>query len=42
MTAPVTKQSVTIETAGLPSGIYFYNVISNNKIIQTGKLISKQ
>ena len=42
MTTSVTKQSLTIQTVGLPSGIYFYNVIANNKIIQSGKLISKQ
>jgi hypothetical protein len=39
---PVTKQSVNIKTDGLPSGIYFYNVIGNDKIVQSGKLISKQ
>ena len=29
-----------VETNNLPSGIYFYKVISNNKIIQSGKLVS--
>lgn len=38
----VTKQSIVLNTNNLPSGIYFYNVISNNKIIQSGKLISQK
>jgi len=36
------SQTTTLETSNLPSGIYFYKVISNNKIIQTGKLISQK
>jgi hypothetical protein len=38
----VTKQLTTLETANLSSGIYFYKVIANGKIIQSGKLISQQ
>jgi hypothetical protein len=38
----VTKQVTTIETANLPSGIYFYKITSGGKIIQSGKLISQQ
>jgi len=38
----VTKQVTTLETANLPSGIYFYKITSGNKIIQSGKLISQQ
>ncbi len=38
----VTKQLNTLETSNLPSGVYFYKVICNNKTIQTGKLISQQ
>ena len=38
----LTKQITTLETNNFPSGIYFYKVIGNNKIIQSGKLISQQ
>ncbi|MCX6231263.1 MAG: ice-binding family protein [Bacteroidetes bacterium] len=37
----LTKQSTTIETSNLPSGLYFYKVDVNNKTIQSGKLISQ-
>jgi len=37
----ITKQTTTVETNTLPSGIYFYNVLINNKTIQSGKLISQ-
>ena len=37
----LTQQAVTIETNSLPSGIYIYQVIANDKIIQSGKLISQ-
>ena len=37
----VTKQLTTIVTSQLPSGIYFYNVIGNDKTIQSGKLIAQ-
>lgn len=42
MNAIITKQSTIFETSDLPSGIYFYKVISNTDVIQTGKLISQQ
>lgn len=38
----LTKQSTTIETKNLVSGVYFYKVIGDNKIIQSGKLISQE
>lgn len=38
----VMKQTNTIETTDLISGIYFYKLVCNHKIIQSGKLISKQ
>jgi hypothetical protein len=41
LTKGLTETSTTLE-ANLPSGIYYYKVISNNKIVQTGKLISQQ
>jgi len=42
MGASITNQVTTIETSGLPSGIYFYKIISNNKVIQSGRLVSQQ
>jgi hypothetical protein len=38
----LTKQLTTLEMGNLPSGIYLYKVIGNNKTIQSGKLISQQ
>ncbi|MFA6924819.1 MAG: ice-binding family protein [Bacteroidales bacterium] len=42
MNANITKQITTLETSNLPSGIYFYKIIGNNKTIQSGKLVSQQ
>lgn len=42
MNTRITKQTTTLETGNLPSGIYFYTISSNNKTIQSGKLISQQ
>jgi hypothetical protein len=38
----VTKQLTTLKTSNLPTGIYSYNVMANNKIIQSGKLVGQQ
>jgi len=38
----LTKQLTTLETKNLVSGVYFYKVIGDNKIIQSGKLISQE
>ena len=38
----LSKQSNTFETSQLPSGIYIYKIISNNNIIQSGRLISNK
>jgi hypothetical protein len=38
----ITKTETTIGTGNLPSGIYLYQLIGDNKIIQSGKLISQQ
>jgi len=38
----ITKQITTLNTISLPSGIYLYKVIGNNKNIQSGKLVSQQ
>ncbi len=37
----LTKQSTTINTNELPNGLYTYKLISNNEIIEAGKLISQ-
>ncbi len=37
-----TKQLTTLETRNLPSGMYFYKVMDNDKTIQSGKLFSQQ
>jgi len=39
---PVTSQITTLKTSELHSGIYFYKVTSDGKLIQSGKLISQQ
>ena len=38
----VSNQSLNLKTSDLQSGIYFYQVVVNNKTIQSGKLISQQ
>lgn len=38
----ITGQSTTISTNDLPSGVYFYKVTADSKVIQSGKLISQQ
>lgn len=35
------KHITTLETGNLPSGVYFYNIVSNNKIVQSGRLVSR-
>jgi len=42
MNTILTKQSTTLKTGDLPSGIYIYKIFAENKLIQTGRLISKQ
>jgi hypothetical protein len=36
----ITNQSTTLETSKLPSGVYFYQLIGDNQLIQSGKLVS--
>jgi hypothetical protein len=38
---PLTGPLTILKTVNLPSGIYFYRLIDNDKIIQSGKLVSK-
>lgn len=38
----VTSEVTTLETSNLRSGIYFYKVTENDKVVQSGKLISQQ
>ena len=38
----IINQVTTIKTSQLKSGIYFYKVTSNGKLVQSGKLISQQ
>jgi len=42
MNTMLTNQLTTLVTSDLKSGIYFYKVMDNDKIVQTGKLISRQ
>ena len=41
MSMIVTKQSTTIETSSLASGVYFYKIISGNGLVQSGELVSQ-
>lgn len=41
MKTVIVNSNTTIETNNLPSGIYFYKIIENNKIINSGKLIAR-
>jgi hypothetical protein len=38
----ITEQRTSIETSHFASGVYFYQVIGNDKAIQSGKLIKQQ
>ena len=42
LSTTLTKQTTVFETNTFSSGIYYYKVISNGVIIQSGKLISQQ
>jgi len=42
MSTYITKQYSSLETSNLPSGIYFYKVIGNNKTVQSGRLVSQK
>jgi len=38
----IVNESTAIETNDLPSGIYFYKVLANGKLLKSGRLISQQ
>jgi hypothetical protein len=42
MNRNITSGSTTIGTSHLTSGIYFYNLVGNNQVIKSGKLIAQQ
>ncbi|MFZ4726000.1 MAG: ice-binding family protein [Paludibacter sp.] len=42
MTTTINNQGTTLDMSKLMSGIYFYKAIADNKVIQSGKLISNQ
>jgi formylmethanofuran dehydrogenase subunit C len=43
MNVQLTKKLTTIETAGLPTGVYFYSILDkSNNTVQSGRLISQQ
>jgi len=41
MNINITKQTTMLDAGNFSPGIYFYRVISNNKTLQTGKMISQ-
>ncbi len=41
MNNSIANQTTTLDTSNLPSGVYFYKVIGNNKTIQAGKLVAQ-
>jgi hypothetical protein len=41
LTSAISKEVSSIATESLPSGMYFYTVSADNKIIQSGKLIAQ-
>lgn len=38
----LTKQSTTLRTGDLPSGMYIYKIFDGNELIQTGRMISRK
>lgn len=42
MTTRIMKEFTVVETSRLKTGIYYYKVMSNDQLIQSGKLVSKQ
>ncbi len=42
MNTTITNQLTTLNTSNFHTGIYFYKVMENDKVVQSGKLISNQ
>jgi len=42
MKETLTNQLTTLDTSNLPLGLYFYQIISNKKTVQSGKLVSRK
>lgn len=42
MNTLLTQQTTSLDTRGFHKGLYFYKVTSNDKLVQSGKLISNQ
>jgi len=42
MTVSITKEFTALNTNALPPGMYFYKILRNNRIIQSGKLIAQE
>jgi hypothetical protein len=42
MNSMLNQQLTTFSTSNLREGIYLYKVLDNDRVIQSGKLISKQ
>jgi hypothetical protein len=42
MSMAITSGITTINTSHLQSGVYFYKVMDNDKVVQSGKMISQQ
>jgi hypothetical protein len=38
----IDAETTSVSTSELPSGLYFYKVLGNNKTIRSGKIISQQ
>lgn len=42
LTAPISKQTISITASQLSAGVYFYKIVDNNKTVQTGRLVAQQ
>ena len=42
MSKSITSEETTLDTTNLPAGVYFYKVTSDNKAVQSGKLIAQK
>ena len=42
LTRTITRKTTTVRTGNLATGIYFYRITGNGRILQSGRLLSKQ